>query len=141
MSAPSSYLAVPYSNEMSHIHAKPNATSLVVTLCGLNVSLLNKELLNTVCCVDYAASCIYKSIQTGATNRLSFRTSKSLFQIIRKVTHCSLCSVICHVPKTISNVGTLLVNWISEFAEIEITASVAMQGERCSEMVLKSKYF
>lgn len=42
MLAPSSRLAVPYSNKMSHIHAKPSATSLVVTLRRLNVSLLNE---------------------------------------------------------------------------------------------------
>lgn len=60
MSAPSSYIAVPYSNKMSHIHAKSNDTSLVVILCGLNVSLLNKKFLNTVCCVDYVPAALIK---------------------------------------------------------------------------------
>lgn len=52
MLAPSSCLAVPYSSKLSHIHAKPHAMSLVVTLCRLDVSLLNKQLLNTICCMD-----------------------------------------------------------------------------------------
>lgn len=43
------YIAVSCWNKMSHIPAKPNALSLVVTLRQLNVSLLNKEFLNAVC--------------------------------------------------------------------------------------------
>lgn len=60
--------------------------------------------------------------------------------MIRKVAAC-LCSVMCHILKAISNTGSLLVNWISQFAVAEITASVAVQSDKSLEMVLKSKNF